>query len=214
MDILFSNLPYLLRGALVTVELAAVCLVLSTALGFVLGVSVFMGPFWIRWPITFYVFVVRGLPVLVLMFLSYFGLPALGWDISSVAAVGGALTLYSASYVTEIVRGALGTIDPGQVLAGRSIGLRWWQLLWHVQAPQAIKIALPQLLNNAVIMVKATSYSSIVGVWEMTYASREIVERTLAAFQIFVGVMAIYFAICYPLGVLSRRLERRFMFSL
>lgn len=214
MGILFSSFGYLLRGALVTVELAAACLVLSTILGFVLGVASFMGPFWLRAPVTAYVFVVRGIPVLVLMFLSYFGLPSLGLDISSTVAVGGALTLYSASYVTEIVRGALRTIDPGQILAGRSIGLRWWQLLWHVQAPQAIKLALPQLLNNAVIMVKATSYSSIVGVWELTYASREIVERTLAAFQIFVGVMAIYFVICYPLGMLSRRLERRFMFSL
>jgi polar amino acid transport system permease protein len=214
MEVLFSNLGYLLRGAVVTIELAVACLALSTVMGLLLGVAAFMGPLWLRAPITVYVFTIRGIPVLVLMFLGYFGLPALGIDISSYVAVGGALTLYSGSYVTEIVRGVLLTIDQGQILAGRSIGLRWWQLLWHVQAPQAIKLALPQLLNNAVIMVKATSYSSIVGVWEMTYASREIVERTLAPFQIFLGVMVIYFAICYPLGLLSRRLEKRFMFSL
>jgi len=214
MDVLWANLPYLLRGALMTVELAVGCIVASNVLGLALGILLFLGPWWVRAPITVYIFVVRGMPVLVLMFLSYFGLSALGVDISSLAAVGGALVLYSATYVTDTFRGALRTVDAGQVLAGRSIGLRWWQLLWHVQLPQSFSLAIPALINNAIVTVKATSYVSIVGVWELTYASREVVERTFAAFQIFVGVMVIYFAICYPLGVLSRQLEKRFAFSL
>ncbi len=214
MDILWANLPYLLRGALMTVELALVCVVVSNILGLVLGVLAFMGPWWARAPITVYVFAVRGMPVLVLMFLSYFGLPALGVNISSLQAVGGALILYSATYVTDTIRSALRTVEEGQLLAGRSIGLRWWQLLWHIQLPQSISVAIPPLINNSIVIVKATSYASIVGVWELTYASREIVERTFAAFQIFLGVMLIYFVICYPLGLLSRALEKKFKYSL
>src|SRR3546814_17746425 len=118
-----------------------------------------MGPWWLRTPIAVYVFSFRGMPVLVLMFLSYFGLPALGLHISSLYAVGGALTLYSATYVTDTVRSALRTVDAGQLLAGRSIGLRWWQLLWHVQLPQSISLAIPPLINNSIVVVKATSYA-------------------------------------------------------
>ncbi len=214
MDILWANLPYLLRGALMTLELSFACVLISNALGLLLGVLLFMGPWWVRAPITVYIFAIRGVPVLVLMFLSYFGLPMLGVDISSLNAVGGALILYSATYVTDTFRGALRTVDAGQLLAGRSIGLRWWQLLWHVQLPQSISVAIAPLINNSIVIVKATSYASIVGVWELTYASREIVERTFAAFQIFVGVMIIYFVICYPLGMLSQAFEKKFKFSL
>ena len=77
-------------------------------------------------------------------------------------------------------------------------------ILRHVVLPQAIRIAIPPLLNNSLIAIKQTSYVSVVGAWELTYAAREVVERTLAAFQIFLGVMAIYFLICYPLSLLAR----------
>ncbi|TAM82926.1 MAG: amino acid ABC transporter permease [Candidimonas sp.] len=214
MEILWLNLPYLLKGALVTLALSASCIALSNLLGLVLGVLLFMGPRWVRGLITVYIFVFRGIPELVLMFLAYFGLSYIGVNVSSVVAVSGALILYAAAYVTDYFRGALRTVDAGQIAAGRSIGLRWWQLLWHIRLPQAFSLAIPALINTAIITVKGTSYVSVVGVWELTFASVEVVQRTFAAFQIFSGVMLIYFAICYPLGVLSRILEKKFKFSL
>lgn len=214
MGILISSFPYLLKGALVTVELSCICLVAGTIMGMVLGIIAAIGPWWLRYPIAVYVFAVRGVPVLILMFLAYFGLPSIGFEISSVHAVAGALSVYSAAYVTEILRGALLGVDAGQLAAGRSIGLRWWQLLWHIQLPQAARRSIGPILNNSIVMVKATSYASIVGLWELTFAGREIVERTLAAFQIFLGIMVIYFVICYPLGMAARYLDKRMSYVL
>lgn len=213
MGILFANLPYLLKGALVTVELACICLLIGTLLGFALGIAAALGPRWISFPIAIYVFVVRGIPVLILMFVAYFGLPSVGVEISSLNAVGGALSLYSAAYITEILRGALRGVDPGQLMAGRSIGLRWWQLLWHIQLPQAARRSIGPIVNNSIVMIKATSYASIVGLWELTFAGREIVERSLAPFPIFLGILAIYFILCYPLGITARMLDKRFSYS-
>jgi His/Glu/Gln/Arg/opine family amino acid ABC transporter permease subunit len=213
MSILLTSLPYLLRGALVTVELSAICLFGGTVIGIVLGTIAAIGPRWIGYLIATYVFVVRGVPVLIIMFLAYFGLPAVGIEISSIHAVAGALTIYSASYVTEILRGALRGVDQGQIAAGKSIGLRWWQLLWHIEMPQAAMRSIGPIVNNSIVMVKATSYASIVGLWELTFAGREIVERTLAPFQIFLGILVIYFIICYPLGIAAKVLDRHYRFS-
>jgi len=79
--------------------------------------------------------------------------------------------------------------------------------------PQAMAMSIPPMINNSVMMIKATSYVSVVGVWELTYAAREVVERTLAAFQVFLGVMLIYFLICYPLTLVARRLERKYTYE-
>ena len=87
--------------------------------------------------------------------------------------------------------------------------MRRGKILRQVILPQATRIAIAPLLNNRLTAIKQTSYVSVVGVWELTYAAREVVERTLASFQIFLGVMAIYFVICYPLSLLARWSEER-----
>jgi len=84
-----------------------------------------------------------------------------------------------------------------------------FQILTEILLPQATRLAVPGLLNNSLTAIKQTSYVSVVGVWELTYAAREVVERTLASFEIFLGVMAIYFVICYPLSLLAQWSERR-----
>ena len=86
-------------------------------------------------------------------------------------------------------------------------------MLRLVVLPQAFSMSVPPLLNNSVMMIKATAYVSVVGVWELTYAAREVVERTLAAFQVFLGVMLIYFLICYPLTLTARHLEKKYSYE-
>jgi polar amino acid transport system permease protein len=209
MNILIRNLPYLLTGAVQTLYLAAACIVLSTLLGFFLGIVAATAARPFRAAVGAYVFLIRGVPVLIFMFLAYYTLPAIGVHINSRIAVGGALTIYAAAFVCEIVRGAIASVPRGQINAAKSLGLRWHTILFDITLPQAMKLSLPPLVSNAVVTVKITSYVAIVGVWELTYAGEEVVERTLAAFQIFSGVMAIYFVICYPLTLLARFLERR-----
>jgi His/Glu/Gln/Arg/opine family amino acid ABC transporter permease subunit len=209
-DVLVKNLPYLLNGALITLWLAAAVVSLSTILGIAVGTIGAVGGRVARALVTAYIFILRGMPVLVVMFLGYYAFPAMGYRMNAYMAVGLAQIIYAGAFVAEVVRSAILSVPSGQIAAARSLGMRRRKILTQVVFPQAFRIAIPPLLNTALTTIKQTSYASIVGAWELTYAAREIVERTLASFQIFLGVMAIYFVICYPLAVLSRRLERRF----
>ena len=208
-NVLLTNLPYLLRGALVTLWLALIVVTLGTLLGTGLGILAAGNSRIMRAAITVYIFALRGIPVLVVMFLGYYAIPALGVRVDAYVAVGLAQIVYVGAFTAEIVRSAILSVHPGQVAAAKSLGMRRGAILREVLLPQAARIAIPPLLNNSLTAVKQTSYASIVGAWELTYAAREIVERTLASFQIFLGVMAIYFAICYPLSLLARWYEKR-----
>ncbi len=213
LNVLVANLPYLLRGAVVTLWLALAVVSLGTLLGTGLGILATGRNRTVRAAITVYIFALRGVPVLVVMFLGYYAFPALGVRVDAYVAVGVAQIVYVAAFTAEIVRSAILSVHPGQIAAAKSLGMRRGAILREVLLPQATRIAIPPLLNNALTAVKQTSYASVVGAWELTYAAREIVERTLASFQIFLGVMAIYFIICYPLSLLARWYEKRLAVS-
>lgn len=209
MDVAFLNINYLLKAALVTVEMAAATVVLSFVLGTALGATAALGGGLVRKILTVYVYIVRGVPVLVLIFIAYFGLPRLGVNAPNYVAATIALVIYFAAFVADIVRGSILAVPRSTVEAGKAIGLQWGQLLMQIQLPLGMRLALPPLVTTASIAVKSTSYASIVGVWELTYASREVVERTLAAFEIFFTVMIIYFCICYPISLCASYLQKR-----
>lgn len=209
MDVAFLNLGYLLKAAVVTLEMAVATVLLSSILGTALGVYAALGGWVVRSSLAVYVYVVRGVPVLVLIFIAYFGLPRLGVNAPNYVAATIALVIYFAAFVADIVRGAILAVPKTTVEAGMAIGLRKRQILTQIQLPLGMRLALPPLVTTASIAVKSTSYASIVGVWELTYASREVVERTLAAFEIFFAVMLIYFCICYPISLGATYLQRR-----
>jgi His/Glu/Gln/Arg/opine family amino acid ABC transporter permease subunit len=209
MDVLFQNLPYLMKGAVQTIWMSLLTLFFGTLLGLCLGFAAVSRFRALRAVIDTYIFVIRGIPVLVLMFITYYAFPAMGYRISNYAAVTIALVIYAGAFYTDIVRGALLAVPRGQTEAAKSLGIpRKWIVL-DILLPQAIKPSIPPWLNTSIVSVKSTSYAAIVGAWELTYASKEIVERTLATFEIFSAVMLFYFVICYPLSLLSRRLEKR-----
>ena len=212
-DVFISNLPYLAKGAAQTIWLAFYGVGLGTLLGIILGIVSATSGGVIAASIMVYVFVISGIPVLVWMFLAYYMLPQLGLVIGDYIAVIGALILYTAAFVTEIARGAVLSVPKHQTDAGKGLGMQKYNMHRLIILPQAMAMSVPPLLNNSVMMVKATAYVSVVGVWELTYAAREVVERTLAAFQVFLGVMLIYFLICYPLTIIARRLEKRFSYD-
>jgi polar amino acid transport system permease protein len=213
MDVALLNLGYLLKAATVTIEMAAATVVFAFLLGSALGVAAALGGKAVRTALAVYVYIVRGVPVLVLIFIAYFGLPRMGLDAPNYVAATIALVIYVAAFVADIVRGAILAVPKTTVEAGMSIGLRRGQILTQIQLPLGMRLALPPLVTTASIAVKSTSYASIVGVWELTYASREVVERTLAAFQIFFAVMLIYFCICYPISLGATYFQRRFQTS-
>jgi len=212
-DIFFANLPYFMKGAVQTVWLALAGVGFGTIFGLILGVANASIGGGVAKFINVYVFLIRGIPVLVWMFLAYYMLPQLGLIIGDLYAVIGSLILYTGAFVSEIARGAVLSVPKHQIDSAKALGMNKLNILRLVIIPQAIKMSIPSLLNNSVMMIKATAYVSVVGVWELTYAAREVVERTLAAFQIFFGVMCIYFLICYPLTIVASQLEKRYSYE-
>jgi polar amino acid transport system permease protein len=212
-DVLFSNFPYFMKGAVQTVWLALAGVGFGTIFGLILGVANASIGGLISKFINVYVFLIRGIPVLVWMFLAYYMLPQLGLIIGDLFAVIGSLILYTGAFVSEIARGAVLSVPKHQIESAKALGMNKFDILRLVIIPQAIKMSIPSLLNNSVMMIKATAYVSVVGVWELTYAAREVVERTLAAFQVFFGVMCIYFLICYPLTIVASKLEKRYSYE-
>jgi polar amino acid transport system permease protein len=211
LNTLVANLPYLLKGAVVTLWLSLIVVTFGTLLGVIVGLCANVGGRLVQALVTTYVFVLRGIPVLVVMLLGYYAFPVLGFRANAYLAVGVAQVIYIGAFVAEIVRSAVLSVPAGQIAAAKSLGMLRIGILRHVVLAQAARIAVPPLLNNSLTAIKQTSYVSVVGAWELTYAAREIVERTLAAFQIFLGVMAIYFLICYPLSLLARWCEKRLL---
>lgn len=213
LPVLQSNLPYLLQAAVYTVVLSAVVIVAGVLLGIVVGTIASAAPAPVRWLINAYVFVFRGVPVLVIMFLGFYSFPAVGIRLDAYSAVAISMAVYVGAFVTEAVRGAIAALPKGQIEAALSIGMRRMTMLREIIVPQALRLAIAPVLNISLMAIKQTSYASIVGAWELSFAAREVVERTLAAFEIFFGVMIIYFIICYPLAKAASLAEKRFSFD-
>lgn len=209
MEVLLQSLPYLARGALQTVWMSLLAILVGSVAGLALGLVAVSRLTALRVGIDAFIFITRGIPILVLMFITYYAFPAAGYRVSSFTAVTVALALYAAAFYTDVMRGCLQTVPRGQSEAARSLGISRLKTVFHILLPQAMKSSIPPWLNTSIIMVKSSSYATIVGAWELTYAAKEVVERTLATFEIFGAVMIFYFVICYPMSLLARRLEKK-----
>jgi His/Glu/Gln/Arg/opine family amino acid ABC transporter permease subunit len=160
-----------------------------------------------------YLYIVRGVPLLVLLFTMYYVLPYSGLHLG--ALEGGILVIafYFGAFMSEIIRAAILSLPRAQWDAARSLGMQWLTMLRVVIFPQAFRVAAPPFVGTCMMLIKSTSLVSIIGLWELTAAGREVTERTFAAFQMFGGVALIYFCICYSLSLLARHLEERFKYA-
>lgn len=202
-------LPILLRGAGVTIYLSVVCLACSTVIGLVAGITAATGGRALRALTAAYVYTVRGVPLLVQLFFVYFTLPFLGLYLpGEVAAIVG-ISLYGGAFISEIVRGAIRSVPRGQIDAAKALGYTTRVVMWRVALPQALRYVLPPYVSNCAAVIKATALASIVSVWELTLAGKEIAQRTLETLPIAADVLLIYFVLCYPLAHVAKHLERR-----
>ena len=158
-----------------------------------------------------YIYFIRGTPLLVLALLIFYALPVL--DLRTGPYIAGALvlTLYVGALFAEVFRGAVLAIPRPQWESARSLGLPPLAMLRKVIAPLVVRYALPPYVNVCVMTVKASSVLSIISVWELTFAAREIIERTLAVFTVLGIAAGIYFVMCFGLDRVGRRLEHRLM---
>ncbi len=156
-----------------------------------------------------FVEIFQGTPLLMQLFLCYFGLALLGIEVSAWVSASLALTLYSAAFLTEIWRGCVNAIPRGQWEAAASLALSLGEQLRHVIGPQALRIAIAPTVGFLVQVVKGTALASVIGFIELTKAGTMIANATFQPFLVYGCVALIYFALCYPISVWSRRLERR-----
>ena len=156
-----------------------------------------------------YIQLIQGTPLLILLFLTYFGLGILGYKLVPLVAAGLALTLYAAAFLGEIWRGCIEAVPRTQWEASDCLGLDRFQQYAYVVLPQAVRIAIPPTVGFMVQIVKNTSLASVVGFVELARAGQIVNNSTFEPFIIFCIVAAIYFAMCYPLSLASRFLERR-----
>jgi polar amino acid transport system permease protein len=159
--------------------------------------------------VSLYVQLFQGTPLLMQLFLTYFGLALFGVNVSAWVAAGLALTLYSSAYLTEIWRGCVSAIPRGQWEASSSLALSLREQLRHVIGPQALKIAIPPTVGFSVQVVKGTALASVIGFIELTKAGTMITNATFRPFTVYACVALMYFALCFPISAWSRTLERR-----
>jgi polar amino acid transport system permease protein len=156
-----------------------------------------------------YIQLIQGTPLLIVLFLSYFGLGIMGYKLAPLVAAGVALTLYAAAFLGEIWRGCIEAVPRTQWEASDCLGLNRFQQYAYVVLPQAMRIAIPPTVGFMVQIVKNTSLASVIGFVELARAGQIVNNSTFEPFTIFCVVAAIYFALCYPLSLASRHLERK-----
>ena len=199
----------LLLAAPLTLLLSAIAFAGGGIVGLLLLVAR-IGPYkWAGTCVMLYVELFQSTPLLLQLFLVYYGLPMLGIEVSAWLAAAVCLTLYSSAYLTDIWRGSVEAVPRGQWDGSASLGLHYISQLRLVILPQATRMAIPPTVGFLVQLVKSTALASILGYHELVKTAQILTNATFQPFLIFGLVALIYFAICYPLTSLSRNLERR-----
>ncbi len=205
-----SSLPALARGLGTTFAIAVAAMVFAVVVGFAFGIVRSQVPRILDAPVLVVVEFFRGIPLLVLMYFLFFGLPQLGLRTSSNVAAVFALGLYAGALASEIVRGAIVSIPRGQVEAASALGFGRLQTLALVVIPQALRRMLPPFVALFALIVESSSLASLIDVSDLLEAARQHVESdSTIALPVYLTVLVAYFAINFPISVASRRLERR-----
>jgi polar amino acid transport system permease protein len=207
-----GTVPFLWDGLMMTLLVAGLVVATSLIAGVLLGVAFAYAPWWARFPLRVYSDVLRGTPLLVVIFTVYYLLPFVGLNLQPFPAVVLALAAFKTAHVGEIARGAIQSIPQGQTDAGKAIGLGFWQRLAWVVLPQAVRRFLPPWINSVTDAVKGSALVSLVGIVDLMLAAQQVVGRTYEPLPIYVLAAIIYFVVNYSLSVASRRLERRYAY--
>jgi polar amino acid transport system permease protein len=200
-----------LGGLALTFILAVLGLALAFPLGVVLALARVSRFKLLYWPATALVYVMRGLPLLMLIFWVYFFLPAIvGRPVSGFSTLLATLVIYEAAYLAEIVRAGIQSLPQGQMEAARAVGLTYMQAMRKVVLPQALYNMVPAMLSQFVSTIKETSLGYVISVNELTYAANQVNSALLTKpFPVFAVLAAIYFLLCFSLTQVARQLERR-----
>jgi len=211
MELIVDSIPYLIEGVKLTLYITVASLILGFFVGLLFAIFRMSDVKILKWIGLSYINVIRGTPLLILLFFIYLGLNTLSWvSLNPLYAGIAAVTTYSSAYIAEIIRGGIESIDQGQIEAARSVGLNKSQTMIHVVLPQALRRMLPTFVNQSIITLKDTSLCSVIGVTELTQQGEIIIARTFESFKIWPIIGLFYFLMVYILTKISVFIERRF----
>jgi polar amino acid transport system permease protein len=208
-DILASAAPLLLEGLWATIYVSTFSFTLALAIGIAVGVLRTKSNF-LRAVFSPYVEIFRGTPLLIQLFFIYYGLPTVGFVLDSYTAGILGLGINGGAYISEIVRGALHSVDNGQRDAAYSQGFSWSRSMIHVILPQALPVAIPTLVNSFSAVLKESSLVSVLAITELTRVSQLIYTRTFRALEVYLVAGALYFLLTSCASRLSAYMERKY----
>ncbi|WP_316861852.1 amino acid ABC transporter permease [uncultured Cohaesibacter sp.] len=208
-DFGWGSLQFLFLGLLWTAGLAFITFIAGGILGMLFALGRTLGPACIRIPIKIYIELIQATPLLIVVFLAYYGLSFLGLYLPPLAAAAISMTVYATAFLADIWRGCIEAVPKGQWEAADSLGLSGSERLRYVILPQALRIAVGPTVGFMVQIVKNTSVTALIGFVELTRAGTLLNNMTFQPFHVFMSVAAMYFIVCYPLSWWSEKLKER-----
>lgn len=206
-----KNFPAMLEGLGFGLLMAIIAIAAGTILGLLLAFAAVSKSKVAKKLVQFFVTVFRNTPILILVYITYFGLPTVGVHIPKVPSFVITLALYSSAYMEEVFRAGLEAIPKGIIEAGQAIGLTRWTIRRKIEMPIMFKKVLPSMGNYLISLFKDTSIASSITVGELTYLSKVLSTQTFRVFEIWLTTGILYVAACYLIAFLLRRIERRFV---
>jgi len=209
-ELILDSFPkILIPGLLKTIPLTIISFSIALVLGTIIALIQFADIKGLKQVCRFYIWIIRGTPLLVQLMVVFYGLPSVGILIDPFPAAIIVFSLNEAAYSAETIRGALQSVPSGQIEAGYCVGMSFLQIMWHIVLPQAFKIAFPSLSNSMISMIKDTSLAANITVAEMLMATQKIVARTYNALLLYLEVGFIYLLFCTILTKLQAYLEEK-----
>jgi len=206
----WDYLPFILGGIPMTLLITLIGMSIGLILGLILAAARNSKNWMFRLPARLYISIMRGTPVLVLLFILYFGLLMLGIELTAIVAACLGFGLASAAFIAEINRAAFNSIDAGQWEAGRALNLSYIQTMRKIILPQAIRVALPPLGNVIIDMLKATSLAAVITIPELFQKAQMVAGRTFDSMTVYILAGLIYWSLCLLISFAQERLEKRY----
>jgi putative glutamine transport system permease protein len=198
-----------MRGFGITIISSLIALIGSFALGTIIAIFRISSIRPLRWVGTAYVEFIRNIPLLLIVFVFYYGLPSLGITLSGFICGTVGLTVYTASFIAEAIRAGIMSVPKGQTEAALSSGLTYAQTMWNVVLPQAVKIVIPPLSNQFINLVKNSSMLGVFAGLDLMYYGDLVASKTYATFDTYIFVALLYLVLTLPLSYMALRLERK-----
>ena len=209
-NILVDSFPKLLGyGIRVTVPLTIFSFAIALTVALIVALIQYANVKGLRQVCRFYIWITRGTPLLVQLYIAFFGLPSIGITLDAFVAAMLVIGFNEGAYMAETIRGALESVSRGQLEAGYCVGMTFPKIMWHVVLPQAFRTAFPALGNSMIAMLKETSMAATITVMEMFRQAQVINGRVYESFGLYVEVALIYLAFCTILSWLQKRGEKR-----